>query len=129
MQSNVTVNKSEILDILKTNRDNHIKIYNESIDGFKIKTREKFEEKLKSLADGKIDNLSINISKPENHAKDYDAAIRMIELHTNHTIELNSQDFNNLILDDWQWRRTWITHLSEFSNTAYVSGCALGYIV
>lgn len=41
--------------------------------------------------------------KPALHTKEYDRAIRMLELHQESTIELTAKDVEQYIMDEWSW--------------------------
>ena len=128
MNLNTVVSREELLEILKENKKRHIEIYNESFTGYMEKFKKDLEQKLEDLNSGKTKDLGVLFSPPVSHEREYVRAIRMMELHKSSTIELDMDNFNNLVMDEWNWTRNWITGCSDYSVMA--SGCAVtkGYI-
>jgi len=128
MNLSTIVSRDELLEILKENKKRHIEIYNESFVGYMEKFKKDLEQKLDDLNNGINKNLGISFNPPISYEHEYDRAIRMMELHQSSTIELSIDNFNNLVMDEWNWTRNWITGCSDYSVMA--SGCAVtkGYI-
>lgn len=128
MNMTTTIEKFQLLGILEQNKDNHIKLYKEALAGAILETRKKLEEKLDLINKGSIESLSVNFTPPQNHEKTYNQAIKMVSMNVNNSIELDSDTFNNLVLDDWSWSSSWFIRNSSYSNN--ISGCAIerGYL-
>lgn len=70
-------------------------------------------------------NYCIDLKYPESHAYEYEKAIRSISLNVYDKIELNEQEFNQYVMNDWSWKNSFIS-----SNSNYIySGmsCITGY--
>lgn len=52
--------------------------------------------------------------RPESHVEDYDAAIAMLEMHTEETIEVPEADFRQLVLDQWRWKQAWVASNAKY---------------
>lgn len=115
---NVRVNKSEILDVLKKNRETHRKIFLEALTGYRETAIKLLEEKLALARSGKRIELSFRLTQPMDQTSDYDRAIRMLEMSINQDIELSEHDFENYVMDNWDWKRQFLSSNSAYSSTA-----------
>lgn len=111
----VTVEKTELLDILKTNRDAHRAIFENALEGYRIKWIEILEERLEEVRLGRKIDHGIWLNEPVDQTKDYDRAIRMVEMHTKDTIELDEKSIANFVLDDWSWSDQFVTTNSMYT--------------
>jgi len=100
----VTVNKTELLAILETNRAAHRDIFLKALDAYRVRVIEEFEVFLKDAREGRKIKRNISWPEPEDHTRDYDNAIRMLELSVDNEIELDEQDFQHYVMDQWVWR-------------------------
>lgn len=58
----------------------------------------------------------LNLQYPEDHTKDYDRAIRMVELSVHDKVTLQLAEFESYVLNNWDWSDKFLT-----LNSAYVS--------
>lgn len=146
--SNVVIEKSKLLEILKENKSKHNTIFEIAKEGFWDEVKNKLELKRKEFAaflaevqsdfdhavtkiekkleikDEKVDsNLNIRfnfnghlgLAYPENYSKDYDRAIRLVELSVYDKVSLNSTEFEQYVLNNWTWKEKFLA-----SNSGYV---------
>jgi len=102
----ITANTDEVLKKLRANREAHAEIVVESRKGFVQRAREALSGRLDDLAEGKVITLEFSLQPPQDHTRQYDLAIAMLELHQNageETIALKAADVQQFILDDWTW--------------------------
>lgn len=119
----VKVKRTELLEKVSANKVNHIKEYDEArIDYCKASMQEhkiRMMELEKFIGnDSPIDQFCSQLQVPQNHAKDYDQVIQMLEMSIDDVITIRSDEFACYVMDDWDWR-------SEFagamlSNKRYV---------
>ena len=130
----VRVSKTFLLDTLRENRDKHEKAWNEIMDARQKKLIEEYEalyDKVKEQIDERLAQVKadrdciptaiqthVEAPLPENHTKDYDQVITLIDASLDEEFELNSGEFNQYVNDDWSWKRA-------FTITA--SGCGVTY--
>jgi hypothetical protein len=59
---------------------------------------------------------------PENHTKDYERAIRMMEASIFSEVRLSQQEFDCYVLNNWEWRERFLasnsTYVDNFRNKA-----------
>jgi hypothetical protein len=115
----VRVKKTELLAAVKKNRDQHRAIFLEAVDGYKAEALRLLEEKVRLVKRSKLPAyVAISLYVPEDHTKDYDNAIAMFEMSVDEELEVDETSFNQLVRDDWQWKRQWLTSNSGYSVTA-----------
>lgn len=118
MPEQVTVSKSDILKILKKNRKTHRTIFEEAVEGYKSAAIREIEKRVKQIKDGKLINIAVALPVPEDHTSEYDRAIKMVEMEVSDTITLHDTEFAELIMDDWHWKKQWVSSNSKYSMTA-----------
>ena len=52
----------------------------------------------------KLERIHVSLPVPEDHTRDYDRVIRMVEMHRGETLELDQEHFAQYVMDDWGWR-------------------------
>lgn len=140
----VEVNRAELLETLKVNREKHIKEYNEAVAGYKQQATKRLAElKAKIIASvganfvdiqQKIDAFdpeerlpdsisltnitSFNLQVPRSYEKSYDVAIKMAEWDVRPTITLKQSQFQCFILDDWDWKDSFVNLSKTYAGAA-----------
>jgi hypothetical protein len=78
-------------------------------------------------------DFTLPIQYPENHTKDYEKAIRMMEASIYDTVSLSAEEFDSYVLNNWEWKEKFIISNSYYLNNrknrvgsfAPISGMAL----
>ena len=107
----VKVEKAELLDIVRKNQKKHVKDFEESVKDYKkaaIKVAKEHVDLAKSGDLEQIAKIRAMPAKPTSYEKEYDRAIRMLELSVDDTIELEDEIFNQLVLDEWSWKHAFV---------------------
>lgn len=107
----VKINKGELLKIVRDNQKKHVKEFNESVKDYKkaaLKIAKEHVEMAKSGDLEQIAKIKSMPAKPNSYEKDYDRAIRMLELSVEDVIELEDDIFNQLVLDEWTWKHQFV---------------------
>lgn len=99
----VVVNRDELLNTLKKNREEHAADYAEAVTGYQKVAIKKMRKHLKLAKTGEVIQC-LNLIVPQDHTSDYDRAIKMLEMSVDTEIVLTEHDFKQLVLDDWQWK-------------------------
>jgi len=120
MAMTTKVKKAELLATLKKNRDQHQKIFEEALAGYKKEMEATLEHALEVIRAGKRIVHRIHLPVPTNETASYDTAIKMLEMGTEEVVELSAQDFACLVEDKWEWRDAFLTSNSNYSETARV---------
>ena len=124
---NVVVNKGELLEVLEKNRQIHLKEFNEALIGYRAALNKAFKNALKALKKT-TDNDLVKFDRyenfndlpvPENHTKEYDLAIRMLQSSVEDKIELSKQEFDQYYFDEWTWSASAKLSNSTYSNSRH----------
>lgn len=99
----ITVSKTQLLDALRLNRDEHITIFDKAVEVYKQRIIEELERNLADARAGRKVSRVIMLPEPENHTADFDTAIKMLEWEQSDTIELERRDFMRYVENRWEW--------------------------
>lgn len=113
-----TIKTQDLLRTLKLNKERHKAIVDEARAGYLKKAKEAIKERMSQLDSGKIVSLSFNLTPPQDHTEDYEVAIEMFTAHTEDTVTLSTQQFRELYLDKWNWKRQFLVGNAMYSKTA-----------
>ena len=107
----VLLNKKELLNIVVDNRIRHINAYTESVVDYKAAAIKLAKENLELANTGELDKIAkfkVLPPAPVSHEKEYDRAIRMLELSIENEITVEEAVFNQLVLDEWHWKNNFV---------------------
>jgi hypothetical protein len=111
----ITVEKVKLLDVLKSNRTTHGIAYASAWEGYCKMARTELEEKLARIKQGRRIDPFLGHNPPDDHTRDYDDVIEMLEMDVRDTVDLTQAQFRCYVKDNWGWKQTWTA-----SNTAYI---------
>lgn len=110
----ITVGTVTLLDTLKANRDKHILDYAKALEGWKLDTLARLQQ-LTSMIENGHTNLNLTIDgPPKSMQKDYELAIDMVSWNQDHVMQLDQQQFNAFVRDDWDWKSIWTSTNSKY---------------
>lgn len=114
----VKVKRSELLEKVRLNRKKHVAEYEEAVAGYKKaaiqevdRALERLRARIDELQAGEVIHLqavSFNLRVPENHAKDYDQVITMLEMSVDEELSVRSDEFACYVMDDWGWKEEFL---------------------
>ena len=107
---------AELLTILKKNRETHEEIFIAAQKIYRSEVIRKLDQALQSAKDGKEFPSYIQIPAPENHTKDYDRVIRMLELSVDDVVELAENEVEVYVMDKWSWSHQWAASNMQYLN-------------
>jgi len=99
----VLVEKVELLNILKTNKQLHLDEYEKAEKEFREAGIAALEEMLEKFKTGGDNSLRVPLLAPVCHEEEYDSAIRMLEVSCEDKIALDEHEAQNLIMNNWSW--------------------------
>jgi hypothetical protein len=109
---------SDLVTTLKKNLDEHKTIYAEATEGFKAEFEKILKEKLSDLKEGKVPSTHLALTVPSTHAKDYEDAIKMLEMTSDDHVVLDQSLFDAYVLDQWSWQGSFLTNSSNYGSTS-----------
>ena len=109
----ITVTKSQLIEQLKANKANHIKEYKEAVIAYKEEALLQLASQIKKVEEGSL-QAALSLVTPINNAVEYDKVIQMFEWEINDNVELEQSEFNEFVLDEFDFARD-----AKFANTMY----------
>jgi hypothetical protein len=110
--------KDDLIGIVQKNRDAHRGIFEEAIEGYRKKVIEELEAHLDRVKAGEVRQIYVSYPKPDDHTRDYDRLLKMLDMTSENEVQLSEQQFGQYVLDDWDWKRQFIATNSAYSVTA-----------
>jgi hypothetical protein len=114
------MSRVELLDIVKSNKEKHIKDFNEAVVDYKalvVKVTTANNKLAKTGDLVEIRKIKAVPAEPNSYENNYAKAIRMLELSVEDIIDIEEDVFNQLVLDEWDWK-----HRFTVSNASYKAG-------
>ncbi len=112
----VTVRKDELRQIIEKNKAKHRAIFEKAAEGWRTQMFGQVNLYLEKLKAGKVAPASFYLPVPQDHTKDYDRILSMLDMHVEDSVVISQQDFARYAMDDWDWKREFIT-----SSNAYLA--------
>lgn len=116
----VRIQKAKLIEILTKNRAEHRDIFLAAQKAYRATVIEVLDEQLKLARDGKPFVLAriTSLVCPQDHTKEYDTVLRMLELSLDDVVILSNSQFTNLVEDIWGWSRSWAASASTYVTSA-----------
>lgn len=117
--NSVKINRDELLKIVTENRSKHIADYEESVTDYKAAAIKLAESNLELVKTGDLKEIVKFKSLPAapvSHEKEYNRAIRMLELSVETVIEIEEDVFNQLVLDEWGWKNAFVAASTMYKS-------------
>lgn len=115
----VRINKKELLEIVRANKEKHIAEFNEAVEDYKKAAIKVATDNLALANTGDVDQIAKIRSmptKPVSYEDSYTRAIRMLELSVEDVIEIEEHVFNQLVLDEWTWKQNFIASSAVYKG-------------
>jgi len=112
----VTVKKGALLDALRKNRENHRQEFLDAQEGWKLVILAELETRLEDARKGRHIKSSFSYPEPQDHTKDYDRVIRMVEMEVHEELTIQEHDFAQFVMDDWEWKANWTAGNVQYTN-------------
>lgn len=114
----VNVNRIELLEYLRKNREKHILEYQQAVDCYQDAMVNALKKKLKEVRSGKATELSLSLPRPQSYESNYNNVIEMLELSVDENINLDSGAFKAYIKDEWNWSNSFKTLVGSYISGA-----------
>lgn len=112
----VKVNRTELLVRIKTNRDEHRKLFLKAQEGYRAAIIEELDRMLQEARDGKEIRRHISLPEPQDHTLDYDRVIDMLQMSQDNIIEIADHEFDQFVRDNWSWKGAFDTTSAMYST-------------
>lgn len=114
MLREVTMPKAALIEKLTENRSHHREVFEEAIEGYRIAVITALEEQIANARSGRQVNLRLVLPQPEDHTKEYDQALAMLEHEVADEVTLDEHTYAELVLDDWGWKGQFLTASNSY---------------
>ena len=114
----VRLQKSDLLAIIRKNRDEHRDIFIAAQKSYREKAIELLDRQLRLAREGNPFVLAefIQMIPPVDRTEDYDRAVAMLEMSVDSVVTLSADEFSQLVQDEWDWTQNW-----AFANSRYTT--------
>ncbi len=118
----IKMNRIELLEIVRANKLTHVAQFSEAVEDYKtlvlqVSTGNLKLAKTADLAEFK--KMKRTPDAPVSYEDSYKRAIRMLELSVEDIIEVEEDVFNQLVLDEWSWKRGFTASTMSYKSGAY----------
>jgi NOL1/NOP2/fmu family ribosome biogenesis protein len=100
----VKINRLKLLVQLKQNRETHIAEFKEAWELYLAEAVAELKSMLKSAKEGKVRH-HLGLEVPQSYEASYDRAISMLEWSEDETVELDHNEFESYVRDNWNWKQ------------------------
>lgn len=112
----ITVAKALAVETLNKHYEAHKEEYAKQLEGWQEKMKE-YATKLRSWAvEGGDNGRPIQPQKPEKFDKEYRRLLDMLEVHNKIDLYLEDHEFNQIFLDQFSWRGTFLQNSTLYSG-------------
>lgn len=122
----ITVEKAVLIAQVKENRALHREIFLEAVEGYRQEAVRQLEAHIERIKDGVLVEVRIVLPAPSDHTADYDRVLAMLEWETSDMIKIAEEDFASYVMDDWHWKRQFLTANAPYSAGATGALGAMG---
>lgn len=125
----VTVNREKLLHTLKDNLTIHKEVYEEAMKGYEGAKITKMVDLSTAASQATRENTSSNrkavheaytayahLSRPQDQSESYELAIEIMKWETEEKIELNINDFQCYVRDNWNWKDAFRGSVSAYAG-------------
>jgi tetrahydromethanopterin S-methyltransferase subunit A len=120
VMNSIKMKRLELLDIVRANKEKHITEFAESVIDYKALVLKNATLNLKLAKSGDLEQfkgLKGAVAAPTSYEDSYKRAIRMLELSIEDIIEVEEDVFNQLVLDEWSWKRSFLVGNSMYKSS------------
>lgn len=114
----VSIDKTELLAIVRSNYEKHKAIVDEAQAKFRELAIAELESMLSDAKNGKTFRRALSLPVPLDQSKEYRKAIRQLELSQNNSVEMSEVEFDQLVMDNWAWKSAFMVSNSGYSKAA-----------
>lgn len=120
VMNSIKMNRLKLLEIVWANKITHIEEFLEATEDYKKLILQLATSNVKLAKTGDLEQFKKMKTLPQapiSFEDSYKRAIRMLELSVEEIIEIEEDVFNQLVLDEWSWKRQFTV-----ANSTYKSG-------
>lgn len=113
----ITVVKSDLIEKLKTNRDEHREMFLAAQTKYREQMVEELDRALREARAGNNIKRSFALPVPEDYTEEFDTVIEMLAWDQSDTVELSQHDFQTYVQNKWGWQRSFAASTTSYLVT------------
>jgi hypothetical protein len=113
-QSVVTVRRTELLEKIKKNREEHRTLFEKALVGYRDMAIAELDRALEDAKKGKRICRHLSLEEPVDHTRDYDRIITMLEMSVGNEVKITEAQFGQYAMDDWSWKNQFTATNSRY---------------
>lgn len=114
----IKVKKDDLLTKLRANLEKHKADYETACAGYRAKAIIALRAKVRELQGGETAALYFgDVDKPESHANSYEVVIGMLEMSIETEVELNTEEYQCWVMDQWGWRKGFAETITKYISS------------
>ena len=87
------------------------------MEGYKRLVVRELMRKIADVENGIQIDHHIRLEIPEDHTKDYDRVLKMLDMSQDASIELGERDFDQYVMDNWGWSEAFNMSSQFYTST------------
>lgn len=113
------VSVASLRETIQRNRDEHVALFEQACERYHEEALAWLSTRMEEIRAGvktRPTRVYFNLPMPEEHTDDYDRVLKMLELHTQDTIELNEHEVGQYVLNEWHWAATFAANTVSYAS-------------
>lgn len=112
----VEVSTADVIKRLEENKTKHTEQYERAVQAYHTRIKEVADQIVADLNNGlAIDPYAlVRLPVPEEHHKDYDTAIDMLNMEHRDYILISAGDFRTYMRDEWNWQGSFTANTTSY---------------
>lgn len=112
------VDRLNLLEVIKKNRAKHKEIVDDVFTNYRKRVIEELDKALVLAKSGKQLITNIQLIQPMDMTETYDRAIGMLEMCLDESVSLDTDEYDNYVLDKWDWSRQFSSSSASYSSSS-----------
>lgn len=110
----VLVKKLDLRAKILINRNKHWDVFLKALKVYEEQAIIAFQNRIEALRNGEIVDSYLRLERPQDHTRDYERVLQMLDMSVDDEIELSENDFGRYVMDDWEWSQGFIANTSSY---------------
>lgn len=110
------VKRHELIAKIQANREEHRSVFLKAQEGYRKLAIEELDRMLDEARSGKRIRRAVELVEPQDHTKEYDRVLAMLNMSVDDVIEIDAQQFAQYVLDEWGWKMGFTASTSRYTG-------------
>ena len=110
----VNIYRDALKEKLIVNRSNHRDVFEQAQKVYRERMITELDLMLADAKAGRKIRRAVAIPEPEDHTRDYDRIITMVEMSVDAVIELKAAEFACYVMDQWDWNASFASNTASY---------------